>query len=427
LHVEQLKSKLVVTTVVLLMAISVVTAGMQWVGLIRMHYLSYDYAFFYYAFHQISLHVHSFSALYNRQQEITFFKMLKYPIDVNNQFVYPPQFAVLFSWLGLLPFRVSALLWMLVSLMAYFSGLYFLVRLLWGRVQRSALVAVMVIGLGMMPFETDLVVGNVNSLLFFLIVLSFYLFYQQRYFRLAALSLGLAILIKVTPAAILLVFVLRGQWRMVLWTAFWVLAATVVTAGIIGISPIWQYAVHFSAMGHTSMKNGAAPYNQSIMGVVGLLQVHHYIADTKWLRNAAYGLFILLVIGGIYAGAVRGNRLDWALDMGLASLCPLLFSPLIEQMHLLLVFPAIAVLIKRAHGLWHCPTTRKKSFIPAITALISLCLVSLPGIFLVNDVSAHWPVLFWLRGQMFIVLASVFGAIVLLYRRSRLEAMAVPL
>lgn len=94
----------------------------EWGGLVRMHLLRYDYSFFYYAFHVVLLHQPA-SNLYNATTEHLFLVRWPFPSNPHNHFVYPPQFALIGSIFGLLPFRVSADVWIAVSIFFYGLGI----------------------------------------------------------------------------------------------------------------------------------------------------------------------------------------------------------------------------------------------------------------------------------------------------------------
>lgn len=394
----------------------------EWRGLVQLHYVGYDYAFFYWAFQSVLHHGTSFHMLYNLPSERHWLSLYHYPANPNNQFVYPPQFAVLLSMLGTLPFYLSTSLWMVLSMVSYFAAIFLLVRMLWPRVRRIQMAALFFVALILTPFEVDIGAGNVNSILLFLTVLFFYLYYHRKKPRLAGIPLGIAILFKVTPAAILLVFLLRKQWKVSIWTGITVAVGTMITVFVSGAAPIWQYAIHFMALGQTSMRNGAAPYNQSIVGVIGLLQAHGWMIGGQWMQHLGYGLFVVVIAAGIYKVVRREGVVDWRLDMALASLCPLLFSPLVEEMHLMFAIPAIMVLFRlgyesyfQTHSLNH-PVVRRL----LCSSILSVLLLSLPATFAFNFIVSHWPSLAWTHIQMFVALILTYLAVIATYRHAAL-------
>lgn len=391
----------------------------EWIGMFHLHYVSYDYAFFYYAFQSVIHHQASFHNLYNLDKQMVWLRHLGYPKDPYNQYVYPPQFAVLFGWLGWLPFRISALVWMACSVAAYFASLWYLVKLLWAgtAVRRSHVLIWCVVAVVVTPFEIDVIAGNVNSLLFFAVCMCFYLLYAKNRPRLAGVPLGLAILFKVTPAAVLLIFLLKKQWRVCIWTFITMIVGTVITAFVVGLGPVFAYMLHFLSLGQNSMRNGPAPYNQSIVGVIGMLQQHGWMFGGKWIQNIFFFGFVVWVLRGIqkYVGQVN----DWRLDMAMACMCPLLFSPLVEEMHLLYVIPALMVFIRLAYNPLadRYKKNHEKLNYLVIVALACVCLLSLPVTYALNYVTGHWPALAWIEIQMFVVLVTCYWTVITLYRK----------
>lgn len=389
-----------------------VATALEWRGMFRLHYVAYDYVYFYYAFRQVLEHHASFADLYNIHRQFTWLTRFRYPINPYNQYVYPPQFAVWFSPFGLLPFRISAIVWMCLSAGCYFTGLCLLCRMLWKRTTRAHVLAVCALGLIITPFEIDVGAGNVNSVLFLLVVSTFYLAYQRGRARFAGLPLAAAILIKVTPGAILLLFFLRRRWKVCTWTILWALFGTLVTGFVIGFGPVAAYATHFLSLGQTSMQNGPAPYNQSVIGVVDMLQSRGWMFPQKVVPDVFYGLFLCWVGRGVWR-AIRYGRPSWRLDIALGSLMPLLFSPLVEEMHLMFALPAIMVLAKPDVS---ARRLQRTAFPFKVAAVVSVVLLSLPVTFLLNDITARWPSLMWMHIQMFVVLVLTYTTLVWGYR-----------
>lgn len=428
----------------------------EWRGLARMHFVGYDYAFFYYAFQSVLHHQTAWSHLYNLPLQQAWPAHHGFPLKPNNQYVYPPQFACLFSFFGLLPFALSAALWMLMSAILYFCAMFWLIRMLWQKIRRVHLLAVFVIAIALTPFEMDVGVGNVNTLLFAAISLTFYLRYHRNKAGWAGIPIGIAVLLKVTPAAILLIFLLRKEWRLLKSASAVMILGTICTALFTGIGPMTEYVVRFSSFGQTSMRNGPAPYNQSIFGVLGMLNEHHWLSLSSGVQYWAYVLFVVFVAWKIYstlqgkilgrlkrnAGTGAGARAgasahpvhvprfewqkggpvawiaDWRLDIALAALTPLLFSPLVEENHMVYAFPVLVVFVRIAHDAYTQRTKaglRRGAILLGIT-LISIVLLSLPATFALNFIVAHQPGLFFVQIQMFVVLITLFLTTLWVYR-----------
>ncbi|MCL6600819.1 MAG: DUF2029 domain-containing protein [Alicyclobacillus macrosporangiidus] len=401
----------------LLVPVALYCVAAEWAGLARLRLVGYDYAFFYYAFQTVLGHGATWSTMYDAHAQQAFLARLGYPFIPHNQYVYPPQFAYLLAPLGWLPFRLSFGLWAITSAMMYFCGVYWLIRLLWGYVSRPFFWLVLLAAALLTPFEFDLGVGNINSILFSLVSLTFYLLYHKHRERWAGLPLGLAIMFKVTPAAVLVMFLILRRWTTCVWTILCVAAGTAMTMLAAGPYTLWQYATHFTSFGRTSMGNGPAPYNQSIIGIMGLLQAHHWLMPSHALQTISFVLFASVTAYAIYRVVESPIRSDWRLDMAIASLSPLLFSPLVEQPHMVLALPALFVLWKIAAEAVDQERTSVRWMLAAVAAGCSLGM-SLPATFVANLVVHRWPSWFLVQGRMFAVLTAVFVTVVWLHARS---------
>jgi len=143
------------------------------------------------------------------------------------------------------------------------------------------------------PLEGDLVHGNVNLLILFLIVASLCAFCRRRDW-LAGLFLGLSIACKLTPALFLLYFLWKGAWKILLAAALsmvaFVLLIPAVTFG-------WSNNLDYLRSWHHQM---VAPYvagivtsehkNQSLPGLLHRMLIEEasfsdYEGDCKVVRE----------------------------------------------------------------------------------------------------------------------------------------------
>ncbi len=369
----------------ILIMIFMISGLIEWMGLDQMSYLHYDFAFFYYAFHLVWFHQPS-AYLYNHVLQNSALQSLHFPSIPANQYVYPPEFAVFWGWLGALPFSVASALWSILTLVVYLSALYAMMRAAGLTTNRKTLLVVFVVGLSLMPFELDLGVGNVNTILFALVAWMYYVLQVKKKPKLAGVFLGLAICFKVTPLAILLFYFLRKRYAFVVSTLITIVVLTIITILLVGMSPIWYYITHFMTFGQTSMHNGPAPYNVSVIGILGLLQQMHFLPHGSWLTSGVFAIVVVLLLA-IYARYLRKAPFSERKDMAMSSLTPLVFSPLIEQSHLLYLLPALFYLIR---------IVRYKNKMAQRLLMIGISLLTMPVVLLVNMLANHFTWLFLL-------------------------------
>jgi len=384
----------------------------EWQGLGRLHFLGYDYAFFYNAFLHVLSGQTDWRHLYDPAAERAFLMAHGYPIDPHNHYVYPPQFAWMFAWLGLFPFGVSLALWRMLSIAAGMFGVYWTMKTLWPRIQRGHLFLAVAATLTLTPFQLDFAVGNVNTILFALLALVFYSVYRLDRPTLSAIALAAAVLIKVTPLAILLALAIQGRWNVVARSLLFLSAGLASSFLFLGWESTAAYATHFLQFGRQSMANGPAPYNQSLLGVLELLWNKGRAGSPPlWLSLLfdIYAVAMLFVIGTMM------RRKPWtseSIRIGLSALLPVAVSPLVEQPHMVLTLPA---LMASLHLIRRHPRTSSRRTYAALLAT-AYGLQTLPVTFLVNRATRLLPSLYWIHIQMFVSFAFMLAVLLTMAR-----------
>lgn len=306
-------------------------------------YYHYDFGFFYWAFDSV-IHQHATSLLYNQPLQQAWMQSLGYPHYAANQYVYPPQFAVLFCWLALFPFYIAADVWTAMSTIAYIAGFFMVSKLAYSG--RSTLLWMFMtsIWLADYGYYSDWIVGNASWLIFVLLCLLFYLRYARQRPMLAGIALGLAVVIKITPVILLVYYAARRDWKTVLGALIGVGSATLITAMVLGWHILQYYVGAFSSLAATSMKNGPAPYNSSVKGALTWLSEFQHLG---WTSHRIEMMFVVFVIIAVVLTwwSMRGHANDARRESALAGLCVVLFSPLTEGTHMLvLLIPLMMVM-----------------------------------------------------------------------------------
>ena len=276
-----------------------------------------------------------------------------------DEYVYPPQFAFLFSWLSIFSVRVGEAIWAILSIICYGISLFFLQRLAYRGRRLRTRILLLGLGLFVFPYLSDMVNANSDWLLFFLLTMTFDMLYRKAKPVSAGVFLGLAVVCKVTPVLVVLYLLLRREWRAVVSASITAVMVTLVTLLITGISPFIEYATRFFTFTNTSMKNGAAPWNSSFLGVlqhwsgqdtahVNQAALHIAFAGINLGTYRAHSIFniYLLFIGCIFVfvALMLKGHMDKRYDMALAALSLVLFSPLVELHYLLFLLIPVYML-----------------------------------------------------------------------------------
>ncbi|NQT33157.1 MAG: DUF2029 domain-containing protein [Candidatus Omnitrophica bacterium] len=183
-------------------------------------------------------------------------------------YLYLPFFAALFAPLTLLPVRGAALLWYMVSAASLIGSLYFALRLGIGKEsvkdfisKKPYLLKLVSISLIVVLWVDNVSLAQIDFLIFFLIILSLFLFSQKRPF-LAGIILAAAGAIKIYPLYFFFYFLVKRRFK-------------VAAGGLIGLV-LFLFIVPWASMGTTNFKASmnswrekrAKPYTSPIEKVV---------------------------------------------------------------------------------------------------------------------------------------------------------------
>ncbi|QFG22932.1 glycosyltransferase 87 family protein [Actinomadura sp. WMMB 499] len=256
-------------------------------------------------------------------------------------YIYPPFALVVLYPLGVLPWSVAVTGWFALSVLAVAATLYAVARRTWpsGGARGALVVTALALPVATVlvnPVRETLGIGQINVLLMGLVAVDC-LIERPRWPR--GMLVGIALAVKVAPAAFLLFFLLRRDVRALVVSGVTALAAT---------------AVGFAAMPETAwnyFSGGLAPVraisgvpmaaNQNLRAVLARFDVPG--AQAWWL------LLVLLVVAATAAGmwwALRDR--DPALALMINALGALLAAPIAWTHHWVWVAPALVVLAGRA-------------------------------------------------------------------------------
>lgn len=323
--------------------------------------------------------------------------------DEPTAFLYPPPFAVLLAPLGALSFPQVRFAWALVSSLAALRLLVLatrLVRLERGPPARPALAAGLTALVGLRFLLEDIGHGQVNTVVAALAVEGAWRAEAGRE-RSAAPFLAGAIALKLTPAILLLGWLLLRRWRPALecggWLALLLLLPGLFLGPLVNLELLWRFATDVTAWNYAT--SVAIPANASLTGAV-----HHWLVG--FMRHqfdpviepavgdfgpavgrAVSSALALLVLAGTALWIVRARPGPARRTAALLAAIPLV-SPVIWKPHLVALVPAWALavhlLLERAAG-------RAAGPLVAGMALGNLTTRSVVGRAL-SDLSLRWGV-----------------------------------
>lgn len=286
-------------------------------------------------------------------------------------FVYPPIAVVALSPLAILTFAPTVVMLFVVNLLCLGLTLYLVARRFWP--SHAALIAMAVVPLTLLlePIHQTFKFGQVNLLLMALVAADC-LSKNSRWPR--GIGVGLAAAIKLTPAAFLLFFLIRKDFRAARTAAITALAATAVGFVVDRDASVRYW---FGGLAGASDISGV-PFraNQSIQAVLVRLGLTPFEVKLTWIALSVVLLAAVLTV-------MRHAEPTLALILNAAF--ALLVSPTSWSHHWVWVAPALLVML--AHAAWRLSPGWLLTF--ALTsALFSLSpFQGLPGF---HDVELTW-------------------------------------
>ncbi|MFB9923654.1 glycosyltransferase 87 family protein [Amycolatopsis halotolerans] len=253
-------------------------------------------------------------------------------------FIYPPFAAILFSALAFPPLSVASVLLDVVSAASLWAVLYAVVRRLrqgWSRRTSAATAsALAVAALAFEPVRSTLSFGQINLVLMALVAVDC-LAPNSRWPR--GVLVGLAAAIKVTPAGILLFFLLAKDFRAVRNAFFAGAAAT-----LLGLLVAPRASAEYFFGGGLTNADGfsGSPYatNQTIEGALNRLALLPHAHDLLWLTLSAFVLVAAVLIM---------RRVDGPLAFVVNAAAVLVLSPISWSHHWVWIVPAVLILAAR--------------------------------------------------------------------------------
>ncbi len=260
-------------------------------------------------------------------------------------YVYPPAFAIFLTPLAYVDFRTAVLIWIFMDQVLFLGGVWLLMRAISPRYSWLKLAAILFVCMNFRPLFIDVLLGQINVLLFFLMVLGLY-FYRSGKDIHAGIALAMASMIKVIP------FFLLGYF-------LWKRAYKVFLAGVFALLVLFLYSLlffdfdlyvwYFKFMGDQSLFN-AYHDNHSLTGFVSRMLVRSMWAEGIIDHPTAAHISIImgsLVILAAFLFVTR-KRLDrkderFLHEYGLAVITMLLLSKMTSTPYLVMLLVPLSI------------------------------------------------------------------------------------
>jgi alpha-1,2-mannosyltransferase len=258
-------------------------------------------------------------------------------------YIYPPVWALVFAPLSLVPAPLFEALWTATSLVALWVLVAISLRRLigaepGGRRRRAAIVtgaAVLALALG--PVAEVLYFGQIG-LFVVLACVTDAVILAERSSRFRGVLVGVATAVKLTPALIVVHWLVTRQWR----AAAVSMATTLACWGVSAVLLPGEFASYFFGGVMSGIPDAVGPERVSNQSLFGLL--------TRFLHELPpSALYLPLAIGvavvGLWLARRAHDRGDLLAAISIVGLTSVLVAPMSWQHHAVWVIPAIGAVI----------------------------------------------------------------------------------
>jgi alpha-1,2-mannosyltransferase len=251
-------------------------------------------------------------------------------------FTYPPFAALVFASLAKVPAVAARLCWEFGSIAACAVACALTLKLAGWRVSRAVLAGTVASALALEPMYHTLYLGQVNLILFALVLGDVWLVSRGR--PAAGIGVGIAAAVKLVPGIFVILFLLAGRTRAAL--------TATVTFACCGL------AAYLVAPGASRLYWSQLFFDTNRVGAPYISSQSLYAAAVRISGGAGrVGIWyplLALVIGvvGLATAAVLARHGDWLAGAAAAATTGLLVSPISWTHHWVAVLPALVVLAR---------------------------------------------------------------------------------
>jgi len=237
-----------------------------------------------------------------------------YIVKFFDRYNYSPAATLFFVPLVFLPRELSEWLFTVLSVVSLWLTISWTLKILDWKPGRLVKWLIFALSLKMFPVKLTLILGQINLIILALIVGSFYFLYRvgkgetfsekvSPFETLSGILLGLATVIKLTPAPLVVYFLFRKKWKTVWWFTVTIIFLTLAGIAIFGWDLTYYY--YFKTIPQLMSENtpetlNGSYMNQSITALLGKLGIFG-----EWnsvIRVGVSGLLTVII--------VRNLRLD---------------------------------------------------------------------------------------------------------------------
>lgn len=177
---------------------------------------------------------------------------------------YPPFSYLFYIPLTLFPFNFGLLIFLLISFSAILGSVWISIKLIFKKVDIYHFLFASALTLIAFPTKFSLGMGQVNSIVLFLLLFS-YMQTLNKKEVFPGILMGVAVMLKPIFAFFLLFFLIQEKWRLIFYSIITVLTGFAVTYAFYGLG-IWEYWINDIIFPLLNYAGREVYYNQGFLG-----------------------------------------------------------------------------------------------------------------------------------------------------------------
>jgi alpha-1,2-mannosyltransferase len=178
-------------------------------------------------------------------------------------FLYPPPALLLFLPFTLAPFLIAGKIFTLISILCLFASVLLLLKIIKVRPFSNLGMFFLILTFNFFPAKFTLGMGQVNNLVLLGVVLFLY-FFLKKSLNISGIFLAFSVLLKISPAILLLIPLVNKKWKMLLSFAVSFFIILLVTYSIVGKELFYYFFQN--TFPNLFTDTAGAYYNQSLSG-----------------------------------------------------------------------------------------------------------------------------------------------------------------
>ena len=267
-----------------------------------------------------------------------------YQMKFFDRYNYSPAATLFFIPLTLIPENSAEFIFTTISILSLFFSVKIIFELLKIRIPAALFWLIFALALKTYPSKLTLVLGQINLIILGLVVGSYY--FKDRHFNAqSGISLGLATILKLTPAPLLIYFLFKKRWKIIWWFAITVTMLTAIGIAVFG----WDLTYYYYFKTIPQLMNENTPetlngsyMNQSITALLGKFEIFGELNSV--IRFSISLILGINIINNIKIIKVGEKTKEFILFWNLVVITMLFLSVFVWQHHYIILIPVWIVL-----------------------------------------------------------------------------------